>query len=462
MQLKIKTPPKGFAVFAMIGPGLIWCSEMVGSGEVILTTRTGAILGTGVMWAIILGIFLKFWIGLGGARYTVCTGEGMIDMFDRIPGPKHWVVWIVLFVQFFTAAISIGSIAAAAGVFINSMIPVPDVFGGWVVSIFVFIVAWAGEFRFLKMIMSLFVLMIFGGIVYIAVTVFPTVSQFLNGLLFQIPEVPEWASKAVGHTNPWREILPLMGWAAGGFASQVWYTYWVLGGGFGAAADRGCGRPADVPALKSMSLKTAEKIRGWCRMVYVDATAATVITMILTLCFLIAGAAILGTSHQAPSGSQVAVTLSQIFTSKWGAFGGFLFMLTAAVALVGTQLAQLSGWPRLLADAFRICIPGFGRLKWKVQYRIFLVFFFITNIILVFTFGMKPVLLVKLGAVLDGLLLTPLQALWTLAGLYVVLPGLYSKEAYQIIRPHWLFAVFLILAFLLFGYFCIFQIPFLL
>ena len=53
---------------------------MIGSGEVILTTRVGAILGTDVLWAIILGIFLKYVIGLGGARYTVCTGEGMIDM----------------------------------------------------------------------------------------------------------------------------------------------------------------------------------------------------------------------------------------------------------------------------------------------------------------------------------------------------------------------------------------------
>ena len=60
-----------------------------------------------------LGIFLKYVIGLGGARYTVCTGEGMIDMFARIPGPKNWVVWTVLVVQFISATIAIGSIALA-------------------------------------------------------------------------------------------------------------------------------------------------------------------------------------------------------------------------------------------------------------------------------------------------------------------------------------------------------------
>ena len=106
-----KRAPIGFAVLAMVGPGLIWSSEMIGSGEVILTTRVGSILGIGVMWAIILGIFLKYMIGLAGARYTICTGEGMIDMFARIPGPKNWVVWTVLIVQFVSATISIGSIA---------------------------------------------------------------------------------------------------------------------------------------------------------------------------------------------------------------------------------------------------------------------------------------------------------------------------------------------------------------
>jgi Mn2+/Fe2+ NRAMP family transporter len=465
LQLKtdIKTPPRGLAILAMIGPGLIWCSEMVGSGEVILTTRIGAILGTGVMWAIILGIFLKFWIGLGGARYTVCTGEGMIDMFDRIPGPKHWVVWLVLVVQFISAAIAIGSLAAAAGVFVNSLIPVSRHFGGWLVSVIALMTAWTGEFKPLKMIMSFFVLIILAGVVYVAITVIPPVSVLARGLLMHVPDVPAWAVRQADvHPNPWREILPLMGWAAGGFASQVWYTYWVLGDGYGSASGRGYGIPADLDQLRRLDRQTADKIRGWCRVVYADGSAATLITVILTISFLIAGAGVLGPDHQAPNGPQVAVTLSEIFASKWGAFGGFVFMLTGAVALIGTQMAQLAGWPRLLADAFRICIPRFRRFRWRMQYRLFLSFFFITNMILVFTLGMKPVFLVKLAAVLDGLLLTPLQAVWVFLGLYVVMPKLFHKDIYPVIRPHWIFGVFLILAFLAFGYFCIFQIPFIL
>lgn len=458
----IKMPPKGLAVLALVGPSFVWCAEYIGSGEVILATRSGAILGTTVLWAILLGIFLKYWIGMCGARYTVCTGECMIDMFDRIPGPRHWVVWIVLIAQFVSATISIGSIASAAGVFVNSLVPISPYFGGLFVTIFSLIIVWSGAFDLLKMVMSFFVLIIILGVLYVAITVFPSFSVFLQGIVGHVPAVPEWAISSYGvNENPWREILPLLGWAAGGFASQVWYTYWVLGAGYGAAAGRDYGEPADLSLLRNLTRASAEKIKGWCRVVYTDATIAMIIGNVATVSFLIAGAGVLRPNQLAPEDEEVATTLATIFSSKWGALGGFLFMLSAAAALISTQIGQLAGWPRLLADSFRICISGFQKkFSWKTQFRMFLIFFLCTNMIIVFTLGFKPVFLVKIGAILDGLLLTPLQAIWVAIGLYVVMPKLLSQEARAILRPHWIFALGLIIAFLVFGYFCIFQIPF--
>jgi hypothetical protein len=135
-------------------------------------------------------------------------------------------------------------------------------------------------------------------------------------------------------------------------------------------------------------------------------------------------------------------------------------MLSALAALVGTQVGQLAGWPRLLADSFRICFPGFQkRFSWKTQFRGFLLLFFCTNMVIIFSFGLRPVVLVQASAVLDGLLLTPLQALWVAVGLFLVMPKLFGDEARQVLRPHWILAAGLILGFLVFGYFCVFQIP---
>jgi Mn2+/Fe2+ NRAMP family transporter len=460
---RVKTPPAGLAVIALVGPAFVWCAEYIGSGEVILATRTGAILGTGVIWAVVIGVFLKYWIGMSGARYTACTGEGMIDMFSRMPGPKNWAVWLVLVAQFFSGTIAIGSLASAAGVFISALIPMTPYWGGWAVTIFALLAVWGGGFDFLKMVMSVLVGLILLGVFYVAFTVFPGWNEFLRGLSPSMPEVPAWAlAGGYIHPNPWREVLPLLGWSAGGFASQVWYCYWVMGAGYGAAGGRNEGEPADMAFLHTMTKTTANRIKGWCQVVYSDATLAMIIGITVTVSFMLAGAGVLGPRHLAPAGEQVALQLSTIFSSRWGAIGGLLFLVAGAAALISTQVGQLAGWPRLLADACRICLPRFGRLAWKTQFRLFLSFFFISNMTIVYMLGYKPVVLVKTAAVLDGLLLTPLQALWVLIGLFVVMPKLLSREAWQILKPHWIFAVGLIVAALVFGYFCIFQMPFIL
>jgi Mn2+/Fe2+ NRAMP family transporter len=460
-ELTIKKAPVGLAVLAMLGPSMVWAAEYIGSGEVIIATRTGAILGTTVLWVIVIGIFLKFWIGMSGARYTVCTGEGMIDMFDRIPGPSHWVVWVVLVIQFACAIFSIGAVATAAGVFVNSLIPIGTKLSVCLVTIFALAVAWSGIFDILKIVMSILVLIIVLGVIYVAAHVFPGLTEFLRSLSFAVPEVPEWAASMEKISdNPWKEILPLLGWGAGGFASQVWYTYWVLGAGYGAAAGRGYGRPADVSSLRTMSREAAEKIKGWCRVLYVDSSLAMVIGIVATGAFFIAGAGVLGPQQLAPEGNEVAFTLSKVFSDRWGPVGGFLFILAGATALISTSTGQMAGWPRLLADSCRICIPGFNKkFAWKTQFRFFLLFFLCANMVIVFFFEESPVVLVKISAIFEGLLLTPLQAIWVAIGLFVVMPKLLSAEAARVLRPNRIFAVGLIIAFLVFGYFCVVQMP---
>jgi hypothetical protein len=300
------------------------------------------------------------------------------------------------------------------------------------------------------------------GVLYVAVHVFPGFGELLQSLSFHVPQVPQWALEVKGiNENPWREMLPLIGWGAGGFASQVWYTYWVLGAEYGATKGRGYGRSADVAALKNLTRDNALKIKQWCRVVYTDATLALLIGITVTSGFLIAGAGILQPNKIIPDGESVALTLSTIFSDRWGKLGGTLFLIAGSSALISTLVGQLAGWPRLLADSFRICIPPIGRkFSWKTQFRFFLLFFFCSNIIIVFTLGMEPVILVKFSAILDGLLLTPFQALCIGVGLFAVMPKILSAEAAAILKPSIIFAVGLIAAFFVFAYFCAFQIPF--
>jgi Mn2+/Fe2+ NRAMP family transporter len=456
----MKKAPAGIAILALIGPSLVWVSEYIGSGEVIIATRAGALLGTGILWAVVIGIFLKFWIGMAGARYTVTTGESMIDLFDRLPGPKHWAVWLILIIQLAAAAISIGSIASAGGVFLSHITHLPRFLCGWLITLAAFGVSWKGEFIWLKVTMSVLVMTVIVGVVYVASNVFPEAREFFSGLVPKNPEMPAWALEQGIDVNPWREILPLLGWGAGGFASQVWYTYWVIGAGYGMTKKDQYGRSADLEELKKVNKETAKEIGRWNRVVTLDASVAMIIGILATGGFLIAGAGILGSRQVAPSGEAVALQLSEIFSAHWGSAGAFLFVLGGSAALLSTQIGQLAGWPRLLSDAFRLCLPSIAKkYTWKAQFRTILIILSLASMIIIYTLGYKPVVLVKFAAIFEGLLLTPFQALAIFFGLYFIMPRFFQPAIRKQVTPHWSIGVGLILAFGFFMYFCVVQLP---
>lgn len=459
MRDRIPAAPKGLAMLLAVGPSLVWCAEYIGSGEVILATRTGAIFGTAVLWAIVLAIVLKYLIGLAGAHWTVVTGEGMIDLFARIPGPRKWLVWVVFLCQLPAAVVSIGALANASTTFLNTLLPLPHgrLLWGTFVIVFAVSVAWSGRFDLLKAVMSFLVLLIILGVFYVAAATFPPISELVAGLFGLLPlEVPEWAIP--GRPSPWREILPLAGWSAGGFASQVWYTYWVLGAGFGMAACGGFGKPADLSRLAKLDEERARKLRGWTRMVTVDATAAVVVGTFVTCAFALAGAGVLRASHLVPQGQEVAFTLSRIFSSRWGELGGKLFLVSGCAALLSTNVGQLSGWPRLLADCLRILFPRVGeRVPWRSQFRALLLLFVATNLIATVFFD--PVKLVQLGSQLDGILLTPIQALAILAAFLFILPKLVPKDVHRLVRPSPLLLAGLALSAIVFGIPCVLYLP---
>jgi Mn2+/Fe2+ NRAMP family transporter len=450
-NLTIAVPPRGAALLLAVGPAIVWCAEYIGSGEVIIATRTGAILGSGVLWAVVAGVFLKYLIGLAGGWYTVATGESMIDLFGRLPGPKNAFVWVVLFVQLVASIFAIGSIAASAGVFIAELTPIPAYVAGWGVTLLAVVIAWIGEFRVMKLVMAALISLTLIGVAVITVQVMPPLAELLAGLVPKVPPVADWAISKGINPNGWSEVLPLLGWGAGGFASQVWYTYWVMGAGYGAAAGNRQGRPADEALLKSLTDEDAQRLVGWRRLVTFDATSAMLVGICVTSGFLLAGAGVLGANEQAPKGTEVAFTLASLFGSQWGSTGATLFLVGGAAALVSTQLAQVAGWPYLLDDCVRLCLPKVVA-PWApiTRRRAWLVFYLIASMTVVYTLGYNPIALVQFAATLEGLVLTPLQAIAMIVGLYWIMPRLYRPEVGAQLRPGPFIGVGLVVCFLFF------------
>ncbi|MCA9063668.1 MAG: Nramp family divalent metal transporter [Planctomycetaceae bacterium] len=75
-------------ILKQLGPGLIIAANIVGSGELIMTTKTGAQAGIALLWLILIGCVIKVFVQLELGRFTISHGETTLTSLNRVPGPR--------------------------------------------------------------------------------------------------------------------------------------------------------------------------------------------------------------------------------------------------------------------------------------------------------------------------------------------------------------------------------------
>ena len=98
---KIRPAPTSiWGILRELGPGLIVAGSIVGSGELIATTATGAEAGFWLMWIIIIGCVIKVFVQVEIGRYVILTGRTALDGISGLPGPRiagtHFIIWFWL------------------------------------------------------------------------------------------------------------------------------------------------------------------------------------------------------------------------------------------------------------------------------------------------------------------------------------------------------------------------------
>jgi hypothetical protein len=79
----------------VLGPSVILAGLGVGSGEYIIWPFMTATVGTGFLWAAILGVTVQYFLNMEIERYTLATGETAVSGFVRF-----WKPWGVIFCLF--------------------------------------------------------------------------------------------------------------------------------------------------------------------------------------------------------------------------------------------------------------------------------------------------------------------------------------------------------------------------
>jgi len=93
----VQEPPTDFwGIVGKLGPGLIIAGSIVGSGELIATTKTGAQAGIALLWLILIGCLIKVFVQIELGRYTIGHGQTTLAALDQVPGPRlgvNWIIW---------------------------------------------------------------------------------------------------------------------------------------------------------------------------------------------------------------------------------------------------------------------------------------------------------------------------------------------------------------------------------
>ena len=342
----IESPPAGVSMaLRRIGPGMVLAASIVGSGELIATTTLGAQVGFAMLWIILVSCAIKPVVQGELGRYTIATGETGLDGFNRVPGPRagvSWLVWAWAITVTLTL-LQVGGMYGGVSQVLHLLVPSVPV-SGWVgvcLAITLALLLGGGYERIERLAIvkvGLFTLLtVCAAAVLLRRSGAIAAGDLADGLSFQLP--------AAGLAT----AIAVFGITGVGATELVMYPYWCVEKGY-----------ARFVGPRDGSAAWLQRARGWIRVMHVDITCSLAIYTIATIAFYLLGAGVLHRMALVPADRDTVQVLSRIYTETLGGWALWIFYAGAVVTLYGTIFASTAAHARLFADLVRI-MGGFSR-----------------------------------------------------------------------------------------------------
>ncbi|MEL7417636.1 MAG: Nramp family divalent metal transporter [Cyanobacteria bacterium J06555_3] len=250
-----------------------------------------------------------------------------------------------------------------------------------------------GRYAWLEKIATVMASLLISAAIVTAVTVFPQLDAFASGLVPSLPNDVDY-----------REILPWLSFMLAGAAGLMWYSYWILERGYGAAKQARENDTVVCPA--DLTKQDRNRLRGWVNQMTIDNTVGIVGGLLNVTAFLILGVELLRPEGIVPAENDVARVLGQLLGNVWGSVGFWFMIIAVFIGFFQTTLTNQDGWSRLLADGTHIILQRFGvRGNWvneKFLRKAFLVVLLTGVTSLVYLFVGEPVGLLQIAGAIEA------------------------------------------------------------
>ena len=300
-------------------------SAIVGSGELIATTVLGAENGYTLLWLILVSCAIKVVVQNELGRYVIGTGETALEAFNRVPGPRlrvSWVVWL-WFVMVVMVMFAIGGMMGAISEVLDTIFPSISINAWvWIVGVVTAILLIVGRYNLVeKVAMGLIV-------------VFTILTVGCAVLLFKHPGYFSWAELMNGLSFSPPEggfvtAVAVFGITGIGATELVIYPYWCLEKGYARFAGR-----------RDNSAAWQSRAQGWIQVMGVDVLNSMVIYTVSTVAFYLLGAGVLHSLGVVPQGAEMVNMLSTMYTATLGPWSRELFLVGAVAVLYSTVFAS--------------------------------------------------------------------------------------------------------------------------
>ncbi len=459
----MEPPTSWFGILRKLGPGLIIAGSIVGSGELIATTKTGAEAGFWLLWLILIGCVIKVFVQVEFGRFTIVNSQTAMTGMNLVPGPRvgrgNWLMWYWL-VMFLASLGQLGGIVGGVGQALSISVPLTAQgrSANEIVSLKIEQKVNAAEHRIAEkagnvrrsdqlsgereriqrrldslgeapeniddklwaaLITAITIILLVNGR-YSLIQIFATamVASFTLVTIVNLCMLQASESWAIGWQNiiqgmsfrfppksealgkdPLITALATFGIIGVGASELIAYPYWCLEKGY-----------ARFTGLWQEGDDWARRARGWMRVLRWDAWCSMVVYTFATITFYLLGATVLGRVGLSPEKSQMIHTLAVMYKPVFGPWAETLFLFGAFAVLYSTFFVANAGNTRVSADAVAVfgISSGSDRSR-KSLIRAFSILFPATSF-LVYVLFPHPVTLVLVSGTMQAIMLPMLAA----------------------------------------------------
>lgn len=333
--------PRSFLEWILIfGPGAIMASLTIGTGELIFSTRGGALFGYRILFVFALTSLLKWSLVISTSRHIILTGVHPYERMLQLPGPRGWLAILLLMIAVVAMPVWVSFHSGVLGNLTAWVTNTRSWFHGgvdyvWGAAILaaVLILSATGGYTVLERTQTAVVL----AMVFCAgLTLFlykPDWLELLAGVFPQEMKYPNWLSDKypeIARHSEWVETTRYVGVIGGAGFDYLSYTSWLRQKSWGILPQR-----ATPEQLAEIAADPRHPIRRWINAPIVDCAISFALVVAFSAVFVASGAMFLGPAHTVPNEDNM-LNLQAQFVTQIHPWLLPLYIVGAFLTMLGT------------------------------------------------------------------------------------------------------------------------------